>query len=112
MENERKVRLDQIAAVGDSAIYEYDFGDGWEHELKIEKVISAEPTTYYPCCTGGKRACPPENCGGPLGYERLLGALRDPKHEEYEAMIEWVGGEFDPEEFELDEINEALRQVR
>lgn len=65
MENERNVRLNQIAAEGDKLIYEYDFGDGWEHELGIEKIFPAEKGKRYPRCIAGKRACPPEDCGGP-----------------------------------------------
>jgi hypothetical protein len=112
MENERNVRLDKVAGEGDTLIYEYDFGDGWEHELKIEKTVPAEPAVRYPRCTAGRRARPPEDCGGPPGYERLLEVLRDPKHAEHEEMREWIGGEFDPEVFDLDEANETLKHVR
>lgn len=110
--NERSVRLDQLVDKGGKLIYEYDFGDGWEHELKIEKVLTPEPGLRYPHCTAGKRACPPDDCGGPWGYEHLLEVLRDPKHEEHEEMREWIGGDFDPEAFDLDDINLALREVR
>jgi hypothetical protein len=112
MENERNVRLDQVTAEGDKIIYEYDFGDGWEHELKVEWMLAPEPGVRYPRYTEGRRACPPEDCGGPWGYERLLEVLRDPKHEEHEEMREWIGGDFDPEAFDLDEVNEALRHIR
>ena len=110
--NERTARLDQIVAAGKTLIYEYDFGDGWEHELKIEKALTPEPGMRYPRCTAGKRACPPDDCGGPWGYEHLLEVLRDPKHEEHEEMREWIGGDFDPEEFDLDEVGEALKHIR
>ena len=106
--NERNVRLDQLVGKRDKLIYEYDFGDGWEHELKIEKVVPAEPAAHYPRCTAGKSACPPDDCGGPWGYEHLIEALRDPKHEEHEEMTEWIGDEFDPEAFDLDEVNQGL----
>jgi hypothetical protein len=112
IKNERNVRLDEVAAEGDTVIYEYDFGDGWEHETKIEKVLPAEKNRRYPACLAGKRACPPEDCGGPPGYERLLEVLRDPKHEEHEEMREWIGGDFDPEAFDLDAVNEVLTHVR
>ncbi len=112
MESERNARLDRIAAEGDTVIYEYDFGDGWEHELKIERVLPAEKGQRYPLCLAGRRACPPEDCGGPPGYEHLLEVLRDPKHEEYEEMREWIGGGFDPEAFDLDEANRMLKSVR
>lgn len=101
-----------MAGEGGTPIYEYDFGDGWDHELKIEKIVPADLTAHYPRCTAGSRACPPEDCGGPPGYERLLEALRDPKHEDHEQMREWIGGEFDPEAFDLDEVNRVLKRAR
>ena len=110
--NERTARLDQIVGVGKKLIYEYDFGDGWEHDLKIEKVLTPEPGMCYPRCTAGKRACPPDDCGGPWGYEDLLEVLRDPKHEEHEEMREWIGGDFDSEAFDLDDVNQMLRHMR
>ena len=110
--NERNVRLDQLVGKGDKLIYEYDFGDGWEHELKIEKVLTLEPGMRYPRCTAGKRTCPPDDCGGPWGYEHLLEVLRDPKHEEYEEMREWFGGDFDPETLDLAEVNRMLKRAR
>ena len=111
-QNERNVRLDQIADEGDTIIYDYDFGDSWEHDLKIEKILPPEPDAHYPRCLKGSRACPPEDCGGPPGYERLLEALHDPKHEEHEEMREWIGGDFDPEAFDLDEVNQVLKRMR
>ncbi len=110
--NERNARLDAIAEEGDPLVYEYDFGDGWEHTLKVEKVVPAEPKVRYPRCTAGKRACPPEDCGGPPGYEHLLEALRDPKHEEHAELREWVGGDFDAEAFDIEAINRALRRIK
>lgn len=110
--NERNVRLDQIAGVGDRFVYEYDFGDGWEHDVVVEKALPAEKGKRYPVCIDGKRACPPEDCGGPPGYENLLEALADPKHEMHDDMIEWIGEEFDPEAFEIEEVNDELRSLR
>ena len=111
-QNERNVRLDKIAGEGDTVIYDYDFGDGWEHDLKIEKTLLPEPGAHYPRCLKGSRACPPEDCGGPWGYQNLLDALKDPKHENHEEMLEWFGDELDPEAFDLDDINEALKHFR
>lgn len=110
--NERDVPLDRLVHIGGKLIYEYDFGDGWEHELKVEKAFAGEPKARYPRCTEGRLACPPEDCGGPWGYEHLLDVLRDPKHEEHEEMREWIGGDFDPEAFDLDEINRMLKRAR
>ena len=83
-----------------NARYEYDFGDSWIHTIKFEKVLPAAIGEKYPKCIDGKRACPPEDCGGMGGYYDLLEILSDPKNEEYDEMIEWLGGEFDPEIFD------------
>ena len=112
IKNEKTVKLEQIAAEGDRVIYEYDFGDGWEHELHIETVAPPEKGVRYPRCLTGKRACPPEDCGGPPGYEHLLEVLSDAAHEEHADMKEWLGREFDPEGLDLDDVNDALRQIK
>ena len=77
--SERNVRLDSIVKAGGKLVYEYDFGDGWEHEIKIEKFLETDPATHYPRCTAGKRACPPEDSGGLYGYEEFLAANSIPK---------------------------------
>jgi len=86
----------------------YDFGDGWEHEVVVEKILPSKPSQRLPCCLAGERARPPEDCGGPWGYQDLLEAIGDPKHEEHDAMLEWVGGAFDPEVFDLADLNKRL----
>lgn len=85
--------------------YIYDYGDDWEHEVKLEKILPAIDDIQYPICIAGKRECPPEDCGGPPGYEDFLEAIMDPKHESHEELLDWVGGEFDPEYFNKDEID-------
>ena len=90
-------------------IYEYDMGDGWEHEILVEKTLPTEPGQHYPVCVTGRRACPPEDCGGVWGYAELLEIIKDPEHEEYEERMEWLGGELDPEAFDVDQVNELLR---
>jgi len=107
--NGRNVRLDKIASQGDTILYTYDFRDSWEHELKIEKVLPPESGVRHPRCLEGQRACPPEDCGGPWGFENLLEVFNDPNDEEYEEMREWVGKDYDPEYFELDSVNRAMR---
>ena len=92
-------------------LYEYDFGDSWEHELLVEKILPLDEGQRYPVCLTGKRACPPEDCGGVWGYASFLDALHDPKHPEHEEMREWIGDEFDPEVFALDEVNVALQRL-
>lgn len=91
--------------------YEYDFGDSWEHEMLLEKILPAEPDVFYPRCLKGKRACPPEDCGGIWGYAELLEELRDEAHSEHETYLEWLGDDLDPEAFDLDEINELLQEM-
>ena len=68
--------------------------------------------TRYPVCTDGSRACPPEDCGGPWGYAELLEIIHDPNHEEYLDRLEWVGEGFDPEAFDLDQVNNRLPRMR
>jgi len=91
-------------------VYEYDFGDGWTHNIVLEDILEKVKNTFYPVCIDGKRACPPEDCGGFPGYMNLLEVISDPKHEEYEDIVEWLGEEFDPEEFDKEDKNEALKE--
>ena len=81
---------DQFIRPGVSLKYEYDFGDGWEHDVLLEAVLLAEPRAKYPVCLGGERACPPEDCGGIPGYARLMKILKNPKHREYSEMADWL----------------------
>ncbi|MBN1910542.1 MAG: SEC-C domain-containing protein [Pirellulales bacterium] len=93
-------------------IYEYDFGDSWRHEIVIEDTLPAEDGVRYPRCLDGRRAGPPEDCGGVWGYYRLLEILSDPDHEEHEEQLEWLGDDFDPEEFDVEQINERFSRLR
>jgi hypothetical protein len=89
--------------------YEYDFGDGWAHEILFEGCLRAEKGTRYPLCLEGERACPPEDVGGTGGYAEYLEALADPKHEEHESYLEW-GGPFDPEKFDAQAAAKRMRR--
>jgi hypothetical protein len=105
----RKVKLSHLVAQGIKKLhYIYDMGDSWEHAILIEKTLPAEAGVKYPRCTDGQRACPPEDCGGPWGYGDFLEAIQNPKHPEHADMREWIGGEFDAEAFDLDEVNAKL----
>ncbi len=86
------------------AMYVYDFGDDWCHTVKLEKILPREEDVAYPRCLGGKRAAPPEDCGGSYGYNDLLEIINDPDHEDYEDMREWLNESFDPEHFDKEEI--------
>jgi hypothetical protein len=108
-----KVKLDKLLKKGkDKILYEYDFGDGWRHDILLEKVIETDEKDQLPRCTGGERNCPPEDCGGIWGYADVLETIADPAHEEYGDMLEWLGDEFDPEYFDMEEINKSLNNFR
>jgi hypothetical protein len=97
-----------IFAEKDKFLYVYDFGDNWEHEVLVEKILPIEKGTHYPVCLAGKRACPPEDCGGPLGYKELLEILMDPNHPEHDDRFDWLPGDFDSEKFDLQLVNENI----
>ena len=112
-EDERKARLCDLApAVKSKFIYEYDFGDGWEHVIQVAKIGRPADGVDYPVCLKGQLACPPEDCGGIWGYYEMLEALKDPKHEQHDELLEWIGGQFDPERFDLEEVNAELEDLR
>jgi hypothetical protein len=92
-------------------IYEYDFGDGWRHEVLFEGFPPADPKAKYPQCVEGARACPPEDCGGPWGYADYLTAIADPQHERHEELLEWRGP-VDPEEFDAKKATKEMRKVK
>ncbi len=86
------------------ADYVYDFGDGWEHSIKLEKILPRETGVAYPRCIDGRGACPPEDCGGIGGYAEFLEAIGDPANELHEDMLDWVGGSFDPDDFDPNDV--------
>ncbi|MFO1055125.1 MAG: plasmid pRiA4b ORF-3 family protein [Planctomycetota bacterium] len=109
-EDSRDVALVDLAAKkGARLVYEYDFGDGWTHDIVIESVLP-EPCGR-PQCTGGRRRCPPEDCGGPWGYAEFLEALADRSHERHDELREWYGDDFDPAEFDVDQANAAVQRM-
>jgi len=108
----RKMILENIFSKGmTSFLYEYDLGDSWRHEITLLGTVEREAEEKL-ACTAGARACPPEDCGGTMGYYELLVALSDPDHEEHDAMLEWVGGEFDPNAFDTATIDRAQKRSR
>lgn len=111
--DERRFQLIQIAQTDKARfIYEYDFGDSWEHDIAIEKIFKPDGALQHPMCLAGKRACPPEDVGGVWGYERFLQVIQDPDDPEHEDLLEWIGGEFDPEAFDLEGVNALLKRVK
>lgn len=109
MDDEETVSLRNVADRPKRKLhYEYDFGDGWEHEILVEKITPLDPLKRYPVCLAGARACPPEDCGGTPGYYGVLDALRDPANPEHAELLEWLGDTYDPEHFDVDAINKRL----
>jgi hypothetical protein len=106
--DEAKTVLFRLVGQGDRMTYVYDFGDGWTHRLTVEKVLPPEPGVRYPRCVSGRGACPPEDVGGPWGYEEFVAAMADPAHPEHGHYRDWVGGTFDPAAFDVDSVNTAL----
>jgi hypothetical protein len=92
--------------------YRYDLGDGWTHEVVVEKITPPDARLRSAECLDGERACPPEDCGGPAGYERFVEAIRNPRHPEHEELLAWAGGRFDPEAFDLSAVNRKLARMK
>jgi len=115
--SEGSVTLEQVAPAAKSKLrYTYDFGDDWEHDILVEKVLDREGTAVYPRCTGGRRAAPPDDCGGIYGYAELVEVLNDPEDEEHDDRLEWLGldtaAEFDPDRFDAEGVTRALSFAR
>ncbi len=100
-----------LGKVGDKAEYIYDFGDWWKHGLELEKVVGAEPATFYPICIEGQRSCPPEDSGGIFGYQEMLKAIGNKRHKDHKQWVQWIGPGLDPEAFSLDKVNKQLARL-
>ena len=110
-ESETRTKLNQVLrSPGDRLNYEYDFGDGWSHVVLLEKIREGGAAKFYPMLVAGRRACPPEDVGGPPGYLNFLEALADPQHPEHAEMLQWAGGSFDPEAFDVDSADPGLHE--
>jgi hypothetical protein len=111
---QREERFTLGAALGarKAFTYLYDYGDGWEHRVTVEKILPPDPGMKSPRCLDGANACPPEDVGGPPGYIEFLEAINDPAHEEHDSMLKWSGGSFEPTTFRLDDVNARLRQIK
>lgn len=89
-------------------LYQYDFGDNWEHRVVVEQTQKAHPAWQGPLCVAGERACPPEDVGGTYGYASFLEAIADPDHDEHVRLLTWAGGIFDPEGFDINSANARI----
>jgi hypothetical protein len=101
-----------LKAEGDSMIYVYDLGDDWRHEVVLEKILPTADTASKPVCLAGERRCPPEDVGGPHGYQEFLEAIFQPGHEEFKQLREWAGNPVHAEEFDLKVVSDALARMR
>ena len=111
IKDEIDYRLDKLLMQEkDKLTYLYDFGDGWEHEVVLEKILPFDTDTVLPLCLKGSRACPPEDVGGIPGYQMFIKTITNPTHPEHEDMLEWIGGDFDPDDFDLAQTNDLLRE--
>ncbi|WP_213819002.1 IS1096 element passenger TnpR family protein [Garciella nitratireducens] len=91
--------------------YTYDFGDNWVHEILVEDIYEQEEKRKYPVCLDGERRGPVENIGGPWGYMELLNIIENPEDPQYQQVIEWLGQDFDPEQFDINRINKELMEI-
>jgi hypothetical protein len=111
--DEKEVTIHRVLRNVKCFEFEYDFGDSWSHTVTIEDRIPSSLGLKYAVCIGGANACPPEDCGGPHGFENFLDALSDPAHPEHETYVKWNDGPvFDREAFDLVEANAAVQKVR
>ena len=112
--DESKTSLQNVLReVGEQMVYQYDLGDNWEHDVVLEEIlVASESATKLPICLEGARHSPPEDVGGVSGYEGFLEVIFDPSHEDYQQMLEWAGGRFQPEEFDLQGVNAILASTR
>lgn len=99
---------DILEEENDKITYEYDFGDGWEHTIKLEQIVSNDKNIKLPKCIAGAMACPPEDCGGMWGFQEFKKIIKNPKHPEHDSYLKWIGGSYDPEAFDKEQINESL----
>ena|SRR5262244_1656767 len=111
--DERRYRLKGLVESGARRFtYFYDFGDGWEHTIKVEDIVMPQSDGRPIRCIAGENACPPEDVGGPDGYAGFLTAIHDPAHEEHASMLSWAGGSFDPHAFNVADANERLATIK
>lgn len=110
--DERRAQLNVLVRQAKAKFgYEYDFGDDWRHDILVEEIL-VDREIAHALCIDGRRACPPEDCGGVWGYESLLEALEDPEQPQYEEPNEWAKGRFEPEAFFPQHVNHRLEQIR
>lgn len=106
-----RIKSQSVREYGSTPTPHHDFGDGWEHEIKIDKLIKPGSGLTTPVCLAGEFACPPEDCGGPWAYNDMTATLADPSSEERARFLDWLGADFDPHAFSLDDVNKRLARL-
>lgn len=112
LDSTRTLLTDILSLENDSFNYNYDFGDGWLHEIILEQLVEKKEKIIYPICVDGHLACPPEDCGGIGGFYNMLKILQDKKHPEYRETKAWVGRKYDPEDFDPEKANKQLNHLQ
>lgn len=110
--NEKRVTLADALGSAKTMHYVYDFGDNWEHRIKLEAIGPLQAGVRLPVCLDGANACPPDDVGGAPGFEQFLEAIADPKHPDHDDMLSWCGGAYDPRRFDVAAINAELKRIR
>jgi hypothetical protein len=110
--SERTARLGAALNGKRTFRYVYDFGDDWEHRIEVEKTLPPDAERKTALCLAGANACPPDDIGGPPGYENFVEAISDPDHPDHEEMLDWANGPFDPTAFDLERINKLLKRIK
>ena len=111
--NSKAVKIGQLLQrKGSKILYEYDFGDGWMHEIKLEKTVDPNDYPTLPLCLAGENACPPEDCGGPWGFAELMETLKHPEDPGYPDAIEWLGEDYSPQLFDLEAVQKMLKRLQ
>jgi hypothetical protein len=112
LKNQQRVRLTKALGTASRFDYVYDFGDSWWHHIHVLERTQFQGPLDSPWCLDGANACPPEDVGGIPGYEDFLAVISDPKHPEYENMVQWCGGTFDAAHFDLEDTNRRLMEIQ
>ncbi len=102
---------DIISQQKDIITYMYDFGDGWRHQIKVEKFHNIDKTIKYPTCIDGQMNCPPEDCGGIHSFYHYVDVLKNKKHPEYKEITQWIGKKYNIEQFDKEKVNRKLRKL-
>jgi len=110
--NQARVTLARALGGLKSFTYIYDYGDNWQHRVKLEKVLPPDPVLESPYCLDGRNACPPDDVGGTPGYLEFLEAINDAANPEHQRMLDWCGGSFDPRDFDVQEVNDRLSEIK